>query len=107
LIIFAPLLWVGEYFVGFVDLLEALLGLGVVWVYVGVVLPGQATECLLDLLFIGLFVHAQDLVIVLIVHLPLHPYTATMTLAGRSKRPSRRYPGSRTWIAVPVGRPLP
>ena len=68
LVIFGPLLRVGEDLVGFVDLFEAFLGLGIIRVHVGVMLPGQPAKCLLDLFDRGILVHAEDLVIVLVFH---------------------------------------
>ena len=58
------LLLVGEDLVRLGRLLEALLGLGVARVLVGVVLQGELAIGFLDLLGVGVALHAQDFVII-------------------------------------------
>src|SRR5690606_10479837 len=66
LVVHAPLLGVGEDGVRLVDLLEALLGPGVVGVTVGVVLGGQLAEGAPDLVLGRALRYPQDLVVVLV-----------------------------------------
>src|SRR5204863_576196 len=80
-VVLLALVRVAHDVVGGLDLLEALLGLGVVGVAVRVVLPGELAVGLLDLLGRGLLVDPEDLVRV-------HP--ATTTRAGRSTSSPRR-----------------
>src|SRR5829696_6865356 len=54
LVVLPPLLLIRQDFVGLLDLLEALLGLGVFWVCVRVVFPHQLAVCLLDVVLGGL-----------------------------------------------------
>src|SRR5206468_2109708 len=48
-VVLGPALRVAEDLVGFVDFLEALLGLRVILAHIGVVLAGQPAECPFDL----------------------------------------------------------
>jgi len=50
--------------VGFVDLFEPFVGLGIVFAHVGVILPGEAAVGLLDLLLGSTAGNAEDRVVV-------------------------------------------
>ena len=87
-VVLLALVGVAEDVVGGLDLLEALLGLGVVRVAVGVVLADELAVRLLDLVGRRLLVDAQDLVEVL--GGIDRSYAATTTRAGRiTDSPSR------------------
>lgn len=58
-------MWVRKSLVSLTDLLEAVLGLGVVWVLVWVVDNSELAICLLDFGLGGVLLDAEDLVIVL------------------------------------------
>jgi hypothetical protein len=62
------LVGVAQDFVGFLGLLELLLGLGVVRIAIRMVLHGQLAIGLLDLFFGGVAIHAQDLIVVALGH---------------------------------------
>ena len=79
-VVLLALLRVAEHVVGVLDLLEALLGLGVAGVAVGVVLAHELAVRLLDLLRRRLLVDAEDLVE---VRRHRSSYAATTTRAGR------------------------
>ena len=68
LVVLGLLLGVREDLEGLVDLLELLLGLLVPGVQVGVVLPGELPEGLLDILVRGIPGNPQDLVVVPLCH---------------------------------------
>src|SRR5699024_7928858 len=65
-VVLLALLGVVEHRVGLADLLEPLLGLGIVGVMVGVVLAGLLAVGLLDLLGVGVLGDAEDRVEVLV-----------------------------------------
>ena len=81
-VVLLALLGVGQHVVGVRDLLEALLGLRVAGVGVGVVLARKGPVGLLDGIRIGVLGHAEDLVEVLLVQL-CSPPCDTTTRAGR------------------------
>ena len=62
-------LGIREDLIGVGGLLELLLGLGIVSVDVGVELPREPAECLLDLAIGGVPLDAQHLVVVALGHL--------------------------------------
>src|SRR5204863_8944342 len=64
LVVFLPLVGIAQHVVRFVNLLEALGGLRVVGIAVGMVLLGQAPESLLDLVRGGGFSDSQHLIVV-------------------------------------------
>src|SRR5580765_5509042 len=68
LVVFAALFRIAEHLVGLVDLLEAGLRRLVARIDVGVVLPGELAERLLDLFFRGGFADAKRRVVILEVH---------------------------------------
>src|SRR5262245_34309119 len=85
-VVLLPLLRVGEQVVGLLHLLEALLGLRVAVVRVGMVLPRELAIRLLDLVCGGAPLDAEHLVRVT----GRHGYPATTTRAGRrTLSPSR------------------
>ncbi len=67
-IVLLTFFFVAEHSIRFVDLFEALLCLLVTFVLVRVVFHGQLSEGLLDLVFTGVFVHTQDLVVIFACH---------------------------------------
>src|SRR5690606_31102067 len=68
LVIDGPLGGVGEYFVGLLDLLELLLGLGIAGIAVGMQLHGEAPVGLLDVGLRRITRHVQNLVVVALRH---------------------------------------
>src|SRR4051794_20248203 len=87
-VVVTPLLRIGERVVRGLHLLEALLGLLVTWVPVGVVLPGQLAVRLLDLVGAGLAPDAENGVEIVVGHVPT--YSLTTTRAALRTWPSRR-----------------
>ena len=85
LVVAPALRGVGQHGVGLGRLLEAFLGRGVARVPVGVVLERQLPVGALDLLIVRGAGDAQDLVVVALAHA-----FATLTMAGRSRRPASR-----------------
>jgi hypothetical protein len=81
-VVLLALVGVAQDVVGRLDLLEALLGRGVVRVAVRVVLAGQFAVGLLDVVGRRLAVDAQDRIWISLRHRA--SYAATTTLAGRS-----------------------
>src|SRR5262245_57337223 len=68
LVVGGPLGGLAQHLVGFLGLLEQLLGLGVVRIAVRVVLHGQLAIGLLEIFLRGVPVHAEHLVIVALCH---------------------------------------
>ena len=85
LVVAAALAGVGQHRVGLGRLLEAFLGPGVARVPVGVILERQLAVGALDLLLVRGARDAQNLVVVSLAHA-----FATLTMAGRSRRPASR-----------------
>ena len=97
LVVLLALLGVAEHVVRGRDLLEALLGVLVPGVRVGVVLLGELPVRARDVLLGRPLRHAEHLVVVLLEPLPLrshhrYPLRVTRTIAGRIMRPLSRYP---------------
>ena len=67
-VILLPLLWVMQHVVSLGGLLELRLGLFVAGVAVGVILDGYLAVRLLYLVFRGLLVNAEHLVVVSLIH---------------------------------------
>src|SRR4030095_9240931 len=87
-VVLLALVGIGEDLVGLVDLLEALLGLGLL-VHVRVVLPGELPVRLLDVLGRGVLRHAEGLVIVLV--LDRHGRLPLVRRRWRRRRARRLY----------------
>jgi hypothetical protein len=68
LIILLPQLLIAENPVGFADFLEFLLGIGVLFVYIRVVLAREAAVCFFDLRLRGIPINPQDLVVISLGH---------------------------------------
>ena len=64
LLVPTALLWIREHLIGLTDLLEACLRILVAWIYIRVVLPGQATEGLLHRIAIGAALEPQHLEVI-------------------------------------------
>ena len=64
-IVLAAFVRIAEDFVGLIDFAELGVGLGFIFRHIGVKLPGQLAEGLLDFRATGFFIDAEDLVIVL------------------------------------------
>src|SRR5690554_2872160 len=130
LIVEAALLVVRQHGVRLVDLLEALLGAGVVGVAVRVVLGGELTERAPDVVLARVAGHAQGLVVILVTrHSSPHPSwqsapprpswagrrcrdvaqpsssANTVTRATRTRRSPCTKPASKTWSMVPGSAP--
>src|SRR5207248_9914695 len=90
LVVLLALLRVREHLVGLVDVLEALLGLLVVRVEVGVELAGELAVGGANLLLGGGLLHAENLVVVLELHLDVKPLRlAWRPTSPRETRPRR------------------
>src|SRR5690606_38421654 len=68
LVVLLSLFRVTEHFVGFIDFLEFSVCLLVVRVQVRVIFPGQLTVSVLDLRIRGVLAHAENLIIIYILH---------------------------------------
>src|SRR5207247_387830 len=101
-------LGIGQHLVGFPDLLEPGLGLGVALVHVGMVLPRELAIGGLDLFLGGTLRHSEDLVVVLVLH-PCLEYRARgpALQACRSPGPLLYSPGSCRSGALPPSSPEP
>ena len=58
LVILGPLLFIGQHLIGFVDVLEFLLRLFVVWMQIWMILLGQLSEGAFDVRIRSIPVHA-------------------------------------------------
>src|SRR5581483_4273829 len=70
LVVFSAFVSVAQDLVGFVDLFEGLLGGLITGVHVRVVLASQFAVRLFDFFFAGVSIHAEDFVVVPILHSP-------------------------------------
>ena len=86
-VVSASFVSVSQHRVRLGGLFELVLGRFVTWVAVGVVLERQLAVCALDLLVVSRSRQSQHFVIVALGH----PF-ATLTMAGRSRRPPIVYP---------------
>ena len=92
----AALLRVGENGVCLGRFLETFLGGMIARVAIGIILKRQFAIGALDLLIVGVFGNAQNVVVIAFAHA-----LATFTMAGRSRRSPSRYPRLNSAITSP------
>jgi hypothetical protein len=71
IVVLLPLLGVAQDLMGFIDFLESIGGLFVVGIRIGVILLGELTIGLLDLVGSGLFADSENLIVVFLSHINL------------------------------------
>src|SRR5436190_2657055 len=69
LVIFFSFLRIAQYLIGFIDLLEPLVGLLVIWIQIGMILARQFAVCFFYIFFGGVLVYSKYFVIIYKIHI--------------------------------------